>query len=134
LLTFKSFITESSQIGINVRSDTAAGMSYADKIVDGEKYYETRDTHSLKPYVGKRVSVVRTGEGKAKAIGEVTVGEPIVVDEKKFRKLQKKHLVPKGSKFDIKPNATKHLYPMLDPERYEQEKEVGHGIVSRKVL
>jgi len=134
MLSFKSFIKENSDIGINVRSDTEAGISYADKIVDGEKYYETRDTNSLKPYIGKRVSIVKTGEGKAKAIGAVTIGEPVVVDETEFRKLHTKHLVPMGSQFDIKPNGTKHLYPMLDPERYDKERDVAHGIISRKVL
>jgi stage V sporulation protein SpoVS len=103
------------------------------QIVDGEKTLESRETHSLKPYVGKRVAIVRTGEGKAKAIGEVTVGEPIVADEAEFRKRHKEHLVPVGSQFDIKKGQTKHLYPMLNPVRYEKEKDVGHGILARKV-
>ena len=110
-----------------------AGRSYADLIVDGHKTLESRNGDSLRPYVGKRVSIVRTGEGKAKAIGEVTIGEPMVVNSKQFRELEHKHLVPKGSAYDIS-TPTKHLYPLYDPERYESERDVGHGIVSRKVM
>ena len=120
----------SVETGINVRNDD---VPYADHIVDGKKKYETRNSHSLKPYVGKRVAIVRTGQGPAAAIGEVTVGEPHIVDENGFRALQDQHLVPPGSQFDIKPGGQKYLYPMINPERYSKERSVGHGIVSRKV-
>jgi predicted transcriptional regulator len=119
-------------IGINVKSD--GNISYADLIIDGKKKYETRNTNSLKPYVGKRVSIVRTGRGKAVAIGSVVIGEPIEVDEDTFRKYEKAHLVPAGSKFDIVTNGTKFLYPMIDPKRYDTPKQVaGLGIISRKL-
>lgn len=120
------------EIGINVRND--GEIDYADLIVDGKKKLETRNSDSLRPYVGKRVSIVKTGKGRAYAIGVATVGEPIEVDEKEFRKLEKEHLVPAGSKFDIQPGSSKFLYPMLNPKRYERPREVGHGIVSRKVF
>ena len=119
-------------MGINVRSDKKANLQYADLIVDGKKTYESRNGDTLRPYVGKRVSIVRTGDGPAKAIGAVTVGEPIVVNRKKFREMEQNHLVPEGSAFDIA-SKNKHLYPMHDPERYESERDVGHGIVARKV-
>ena len=120
-------------MGINVASDTKAGLRFADMIVDGQKTLESRNSDTLRPYVGKRVAIVRTGEGKAKAIGEVTIGEPKVVNQKQFRAMEGDHLVPKGSRFDIN-TPTKHLYPMHDPVRYEEERDVGHGIVSRKVI
>ncbi len=122
------------QMGVNVASDSAAGRRYADLIVDGEKTYESRETNSLRSYVGKRVAIVRTGEGQAKAIGAVTIGEPIEVDEAGFRELEGEHMVPAGSKFDIKPGQKKLLYPLTNPERFEEEYDVGAGIVSRKVL
>jgi hypothetical protein len=125
---------EAAGMGINVRSDSKAGIRYADEIVDGNKKYETRDSDSLRPYVGKRVAIVRTGEGPAKAIGEVTVGEPIVADRDMFHKMRPHHLVPEGSMFDIKPGSQKYLYPMHDPVRFDAEKGVGAGIVARKVL
>ena len=120
-------------MGINVASDTKAGLRYADMIVDGHKTLESRNSDTLRPYVGKRVAIVRTGEGKAKAIGEVTIGEPKVVNQKQFRAMEDEHKVPKGSRFDIN-TPTKHLYPMHDPVRYEEERDVGHGIVSRQVI
>jgi hypothetical protein len=122
-----------SVMGINVATDRKAGLSYADLIVDGHKTYESRNSDTLRPYVGKRVSIVRTGEGPAKAIGEVTIGEPEVVNKRRFRELEGHHMVPAGSQFDIN-TETKHLYPLHKAERYEEERDVGHGIISRKVI
>jgi hypothetical protein len=119
-------------MGINVRSD--GNIDYASLIVDGEKKYESRKTDSLRPYVGKIVGIVRTGNGPAVAIGQVTIGEPIVVDAEKFNRFRKQHLVPQGSKFDIDSDGTKYLYPMIDPVRWDNEKPIKHrGIVSRKI-
>ena len=119
-------------IGINVRSD--GDIDYASLIVDGKKKYESRKTDSLRPYVGKTVGIVRTGNGPAVAIGQVTIGEPIVVDAEKFNRLRKQHLVPQGSKFDIDSDGTKYLYPMINPVRWDNEKPIkSKGIVSRKM-
>jgi hypothetical protein len=123
----------SPKIGINVNQ---GGSSFADKIISGEKKFETRESDSLRSYVGKRVGVIRTGEGKAKAIGDVTLGEPIVVSSaEEFAKLRDLHLVPEGSKFDIKEGGVKYLYPIENPVPYGVEKDVAkYGIVSRKIL
>ena len=119
-------------IGINIRND--GDIHYADLIVDGKKKYESRMTNSLKPYIGKTVGIVRTGNGPATAIGQVTIGEPIIFDAEEFNKLRNQHLVPNGSKFDIEPNGTKYLYPMINPIRWDNEKPISHkGIVSRKI-
>jgi predicted transcriptional regulator len=128
------FIVENSipTIGINVRNDK--DIDYASLIVDGKKKYESRKTDSLRPYVGKTVGIVRTGNGPAVAIGQVTLGEPIIVDAEKFNKLRNQHLVPQGSKFDIDSDGTKYLYPMINPVRWDNEKPIKHkGIVSRKI-
>ena len=130
----KPTIEAPHKMGINVKSDKAAGLSYADLIVDGKKAYETRESDSLRPYVNKHMAIVRTGEGDAKAIGSAHIGEPIVVDEKQFRKMGKKHLVPEGSQFDVKPGQKKYLYPITKAQRYDKEYDVAHGIVARKVL
>ena len=121
-------------MGINVRSDTKNNLSYADLIIDGKKTFETRDTNSLKSYIGKNVPIVKTGEGDAKAIGTVTIGEPIEVDAEQFRQLQNQHLVPEGSTFDIKEGKTKFLYPLSNPKRFNTDLNVASGIVSRKLL
>jgi len=122
-----------SVMGVNVASDRKHNLNYADLIVDGHKTIESRNSDTLRPYVGKRVAIVRTGAGKAKAIGEVTIGEPIVANKKQFRNMESHHLVPEGSTFDIK-TPTKHMYPLSDPVRYDEERDVGHGIISRKVI
>ena len=119
---------------INVRIDKKAGIDYADLIMSGEKKLETRDTDSLRPYVGQRIGIAKTGAGKAKAIGSVEIGEPIVADEKLFRQLQDQHLVPPGTDFDIKPGSVKYLYPVSNPQRFDAPKDVGHGIVARRIL
>ena len=122
-----------SAMGVNVASDRKHNLNYADLIVDGHKTIESRNSDTLRPYVGKRVAIVRTGAGKAKAIGEVTIGEPIVANKKQFRNMESHHLVPEGSTFDIK-TPTKHMYPLSEPVRYDEERDVGRGIISRKVI
>jgi predicted transcriptional regulator len=125
-------INNTPTIGINVRSD--GDIDYASLIVDGKKKYESRKTDSLRPYVGKTVGIVRTGNGPAVAIGQVTIGEPIIVDVEKFNKLRNQHLVPQGSKFDIDSDGTKYLYPMINSVRWDNEKPIkSKGIVSRKI-
>tara|TARA_R110002072_G_scaffold297943_1_gene471238 strand:+ start:434 stop:580 length:147 start_codon:yes stop_codon:yes gene_type:complete len=42
--------------GVNVATDSL--VNYADLIVSGKKYYETRNSNSLKPYIGKRVGII----------------------------------------------------------------------------
>jgi predicted transcriptional regulator len=125
----------SQEKGINVKSDLKSNLSYSDLIIDGKKTIETRNTNSLKPYVGKRVSIVKTGEGKenTKAIGSVIIGEPEIVGVKKFRQLKNEHLVPEGSEFDIK--KEKYLYPLKQPIRFEKPFSVSkYGIVERKII
>jgi len=132
-IAFSGRQASSELMGINVNQD--GDNAYADKIIDGEKTIETRASDSLRPYVGKRVAIVRTGAGTAKAIGEVTLGEPIVVkSQKEFDKYRDETLVPKNSKFDIAPGGVKYLYPVSNPVRYEKERDVGTGIVARKVI
>lgn len=115
-MRFKRYLNEKVTQGFNVRNEKK--NRYADWIVDGKKYYETRPSPSLNPHVGERLAVIRTGEGKAVAIGEVTIGKPIkVTTEEEFKKLQSKHLVPMDSKFSF--SGVKYLYPMLKPVRYK---------------
>jgi len=121
-------------MGINVRTDSKLDIPFADLIVDGQKVYESRKSDSLRPYVNKSISIVRTGKGPAKAIGSVEIGEPMIVDAKTFREMQDKHLVPEGSMFDIEAEGQKYLYPLSNSRRFDQELDVGHGIKARKVI
>jgi hypothetical protein len=121
------------EMGINVRYDAGSGIDYAEEIVSGRKTLETRNTDSLRPYVGQRVGIVRTGRGPSEAIGAVTIGEPISANQAEFDSARDQHLVPAGSAFDIEPGGTKFMYPMLSPEIFDQPVTVGKGIVARKL-
>ena len=119
-------------LGINVRVDN--DIDYAALIVNGLKHYESRNSDSLKAYVGKRVGIVRTGKGKAACIGSAFIGTPLVVNDKQFRMLEHKHLVPENSAYDIKPGCIKYLYPIINPQIFSVHLPVKHGIVSRQVI
>ena len=119
-------------IGINIRCDGV--LDYAALVVQGVKHYESRNSDSLKAYVGKRVGIVRTGKGKAACIGSAVIGAPIVVNDKQFRMLEHKHLVPEKSAYDIKPGCVKYLYPIINPQTFSVHLPVKHGIVSRQVI
>ena len=119
-------------IGINVRN---TDVPFADLIVDGFKTIETRESKSLHPYVNKRVAIVRTGQGKAFAIGEVTItGYIWTKSEAIFDYLLNKHFVTKGSAFYIKESKGKYMYFLEDAVRYETPIAVGKGIVARQLL
>jgi hypothetical protein len=107
-----------SPMGINVRQDPD-GTDYASLIASGQKTYESRESRSLDPYVGKRVDLVRTGAGPAAVVGSAEVGTPIEVDETQFANMRGDHLVAEGSAFDIKRGKTKFLYPMTNAESTE---------------
>jgi len=116
--------------GINVNDKL---FPFTDKILDGEKTIETRNTNTLHPYVGQRVGLIRTGKGKAILVGYVTIGTPIFYSNKEeFDKDYDKHLVDPNSPFYIKDNG-KWGYPMLNPERTEPREINTLGIVSRKI-
>lgn len=104
-------------VGININDKT---QDFTDQILRGEKTIETRDTNSLKSYIGKRVGIVKTGKGKATLVGYANIGEPIVYNnENEFRLDEDKHLVEQGSPFDIKPNSSKYGYPLTNVESIE---------------
>ena len=120
--------------GINVRTD--GDMNYADLIVSGKKQFESRQTDSLRPYVGKRVGIVETKKGeKAKLVGYATVGEPEVVNQREFNEMRDLHLVPKGSDFDIKRGSRKYMYRMIDPQKLDEPIDVSstQGRVARNI-
>ena len=118
-------------IGLNVNSRS---IPFADLIVNGQKLFESRASDSLRPWIGQRVAIVKTGAGKALAIGAATIGPPIIVNEAEFRALESLHHVAENSEFDIRPQDVKYLYPVIDAERFEIPLRVGPGIVARRVL
>ncbi|CAB4180407.1 LT_GEWL domain containing protein [uncultured Caudovirales phage] len=119
--------------GININDKEQA---FTDQILAGEKTIETRDSNSLKPYIGKRMGLIKTGKGKAMHVGYATVGEPKVYDsEAKFRADEDKHLVSKGTFHDISDKKygrpLKYGYPLTDIEAITPVPVTSEGHVAR---
>ena len=103
--------------GLNVRNE--AGFPFADWIVDGLKSIETRRQPNLDRLIGHRIKIIRTGQGRAQVIGEVTV-----IGSKQYRTKAEcesdyqQHLVRSGSQFDF--DGGKIGYLLTNPQRYNQ--------------
>ena len=98
-------------IGINDKNQDFTGQ-----ILSGVKTSETRDTNSLKPYIGKTVGIVRTGRGKEKAtlVGTMKIGEPkFVATKKEFDSLYDSHQVAPDSDRYIGERG-KYIYPLTE--------------------
>jgi len=121
-------------MGINVATD--GDLIYSDLIVTGQKTLETRDSHSLAPYVGKRVGIIETKRGrKARLVGFADVGKPLVVGSLGFDMLSRHHLVPESSRFHIKKGQKKWLYPMMNVMKLTESIDASEtrGIVARNI-
>lgn len=120
-------------MGINVRN--TKDKPFADLIVDGLKTIETRESNSLHPYLDDRIAIVRTGMGKAFAIGEVTItGFSWTNSESIFNSYEDMHMVEKGNLFYIKQNVGKYMYFLDNAVRYKTPVAVGKGIVARQLI
>ena len=98
-------------IGINDKNQDFTGQ-----ILSGVKTSETRDTNSLKPYIGKTVGIVRTGRGKEKAtlVGTMKIGEPkFVATKKEFDSLYDSQQVAPDSDRYIGERG-KYIYPLTE--------------------
>jgi hypothetical protein len=117
-------------MGININDKDAP---WTDMILSGKKTIETRNTDTLRPYVGKRVGIIRTGKGKAILVGFATIGEPIKYNEETFSKDQDKHQVKQGIKFDIPENGIKYGYPLTDVTKTDPKEVTTTGIIARNI-
>jgi hypothetical protein len=117
-------------MGINISDKTQA---FTAQILSGEKTVETRRTNSLRPYVGKRVGIVRTGRGRATLVGYATIGEPIRYETRKqFAAAYARHRVAAGSPHDCGPDG-KYGYPLTDVEATTPRQVTSRGIVARRI-
>ena len=96
--------------------------NYIGMIFNGTKTEETRSRRTLDAYIGKEFFVT-DGE---KVYGKIVLGEPHKYTEEEFHKLenQKKHRVPKGDEYDVKPGGTKWAYPIESYERFDKPKKL----------
>ena len=99
----------------------------------GRKTVETRATDSLRPYVGRRVGIVRTGTGPAVLVGFATIGEPVRYGTPaSFRADYGRHRVPAGSSFDCGAGG-KYGYPLSDVRSCRPRVVGRRGIVARRI-
>lgn len=128
-----SIITNAPLPGINVRD--GKDISYAELICKGLKKVETRNSNSLKPYIGQRVRIVRTStkNKKAQIIGEVTIGTPIIYScENEFLTNYNLHLIDRSSEFWIQPDEVKYGYPIEKPTLYNSPyPPTSRGLIAR---
>jgi hypothetical protein len=117
-------------MGVNVNDATQA---FTVEILSGRKTVETRATDSLRPYVGRRVGIVRTGVGRAVLVGFATIGEPIRYETpESFHADYGRHRVAAGSLFDC--GATgRYGYPLRDVRSCRPRAVGRRGIVARRI-
>ena len=120
-----------ARIGINVRSTKTA--RYAIEIARGNKTLETRDTDSLRCYVGHRVGLIETGRGKARLVGYATIGAPVELAYCDFETRESDHLVKTGDPFYPKPGESKYCYPMVNATECEHREISTRGILARSL-
>jgi len=118
------------KMGININDDT---LPWTEWILNGTKSIETRNTNSLKPYIGKEVGIIRTGKKrKAMLVGYVTINEPIVyTSEEMFDKDFWKHIVAPHTTHYIK--KIKYGYPLTNVRRCREKPIYSRGIISRRI-
>ena len=117
-------------MGININSKT---IDFIRMILEQEKLVETRNTHSLRPYIGKRIGLIRTGCGKAMLVGFATITEEIFYDSvENFRADYNRHCVPEGSKFDCTTKG-KFGYVLADVVAIDPQSVSTRGIIARKI-
>lgn len=106
-------------IGIYVNS--AKSINYAEAIVKGYKTIETRTRDVFKSLFKEsdtiRCGIIDTSRKVPMLVGYVTLhkGYKVYRDEFRTDKYYNKHLIPEGSKYDIKPGASfKWCYEITD--------------------
>jgi hypothetical protein len=116
--------------GVNI-NDKA--QPFTDQILSGKKTIETRRKNSLRPYVGKKVGIIRTGKGQAMLVGFAVIGEPIFYGTKaEFSADFSRHLVGDKSEFGFKQGG-KFGYPLTSVTRCKPQPVFSRGIIARKL-
>jgi len=117
-------------MGININDDKYAWTGI---ILDGSKTVETRNGPSLRPYVGRRVGIVRTGKGKkALLVGYMTISSEIKYSSpQEFNRDVGKHHVGKDT--GSYNGGTKYGYVIKDVKKIDSRPVNTRGIISRQV-
>ena len=89
-----------------------AAAPFIDDIIDGRKTYETRTRDTLRQFVGRRVLLAETGNGRpvVRCSAVITCAGP-VADRATWQKMRCCTCVPSGSRYDWQPGThRKWLY------------------------
>ena len=117
-------------MGININDRT---QPFTADILSGAKTIETRATDSLRPYVGRRVGLVRTGVGPAILVGFATIGPPVRYETPaEFRADYRRHRVRSGSEYDCGAGG-RYGYPLTDVRPCRPRAVHSRGIVARRI-
>lgn len=112
--------------------------NYIGMIFNGTKTEETRSRRTLDAFIGKDFYVT---DGEY-VYGTIVLGEPNKYTESEFHKAenQRKHRVPKGDEYDIKPGGIKWSYPIESyskfdkPKKLSDSKEYKNSFQARQIL
>ena len=115
-------------MGININDKS---QNFTDQILSGSKTVETRTGPSLRPYIGKRIGIVRTGKGLATLVGYADiVGEIEYKTGKEFTCDFSRHLVSSSSPF-FKSRGFGYVLTNVKP--CKPVAVLSRGIVARKL-
>ena len=115
-------------IGMNVNDSQ---FPWTHMILQGQKTIETRDSDSLRPHVGERVGIVRTGQGPAMLVGYCDLGEPKVYQTNEAWQADAQLHRVEGA---LAPGAVKYGYPLTNVEPVNPPQPVtSQGRVFRKL-
>jgi len=126
----KAFARDKVTRGVNINDKV---QPFTDQILSGQKTIETRRKNSLRPYVGQRVGIVRTGKGQAMLVGFAVIGEPVFYRTKaEFSADFARHQVGDKSKFGFK-RGGKFGYPLTKVKKCKPQPVFSRGIIARKL-
>lgn len=119
------------RMGININCKR---YPFIDWILKRMKVIETRNTPSLRPYVGQRVGLVQTGKGKAMLRGYATIKEEIRYDsEMGFYIDFCGHMIDKTMLKYVFKNGVKYGYTLVDVVEIDPVPVNTRGIVARRI-
>lgn len=107
-------------VGININDKE---FPFTEWILDGSKVIETRNSPTLRKFLGQRVGIIRTGCGKPYLVGYATIEEEIIYESyDEFHAHECLHMVEEDSIYDWDPErGIKFGYWLSDVERCHAE-------------
>jgi len=118
-------------MGININ---CKHQDFIGQILNGNKVIETRNTPSLNPYIGQRIGLIRTGQGKATLEGYATItGKIVYYNKLSFDSHFNLHLVDCNSPYYIKELSIKVGYILGDVIAIEPQLVSSRGIIARQI-